>query len=161
MKNLNVISILLGALIGVATTILITKYFFPEKNYSAFPGKEMKFEEIDSAKADILKKEYEEAVLKNPIDTCKYKLAINVSKEQYELIRQRIRLMTTQELAAISGFRLYFAYLPPDNSLVSIIYRIDNSFNQVPENGNPLLSNPYNIIYAQECPPFCNRANPE
>jgi hypothetical protein len=152
MKNLNLISILLGIVIGIAATFLITKFFFPEKNYSALPGvKEQNVTEKSDAEKYI-----ETNKLNIDRDTCVYKYAINVSKEQYELLKNTVGNMSQQQLNAISGFRLYFAYLPPNNSLVSLAYTIDNRFMQMPPQGNVLVSRPYNLIYAQECPPFCN-----
>lgn len=152
MKKLNLMSILIGAVLGIAATIIINNYFFPEKNYSPFP-EEKKLNEINVSDANKSIEGYKLTAK----DTCVYKWAINVSKEQYDVIRQTVGSMNSQQLATISGFRLYFADMPTTNSVVSFAYIIDNSFRQqIPPNGRILVSLPYNLLYSQECPPFCN-----
>lgn len=153
MKKINGISVLIGLIIGVFATIIINNYFSPENNFSAFP-KEIATNPIDPVEADKLIQAYESKIKD---DTCAHKWAINVSKEQYEVIRQTIGSMNSQQLQSISGFRLYFANMPTAQDLVSLTYVIDNGFRQqVPPNGRILVSQPYNVNFSQECPPFCN-----
>ncbi len=137
MKNLNFFSILIGIFIGIITTIVFNKFLVPSKNYSAFPGNEIKLKEITKSESDKAIYDYKSFIKNNTSnDTCNYKYAINVSKQQYQVMYQAISRMNQQQINAISGFRLYFSRIPPNNELFSYLVYIDNDFmERNPTNG--------------------------
>ncbi|MGE5356043.1 MAG: hypothetical protein ACM3PT_07360 [Deltaproteobacteria bacterium] len=151
MNNSKLISILIGILIGSIGTFGIMKIFFPEKTYSALPD-DKELVELPKSEIEATVKSYKEFADQDP---CNYPYAINVSKQQYELLRQSVERMTPEELREISGFRLYFGR-GPGNILFSFAYQIDNSFLAVKPRYGVLASNFMPKEYEQECPPFCN-----
>lgn len=158
MKKLHFLSILIGAIFGIFATIIIAKYIFPENNYSAFPGKKIEIRETLESDTKKAIDDYISSIEKDTKkDSCDYKWAINVSKQQYEVMAQAISRMTPDQLNDISGFRLYFSRIQPRNDLFSYIVYIDNAFNERYPPYGALVSQIFPDQYAQECPPFCNR----
>jgi hypothetical protein len=158
MKNLHFFSILIGAIIGIVATIIISKYLIHEKKYSAFPAEKIELKEIKESDSEKAIGDYISLIDKDTkTDSCDYKWAINVSKQQYEVMAQAISRMTPDQKNDISGFRLYFGRIPPRNYLFSYLVYIDNAFVEKYPPYGALASQIFPEQYAQECPPFCNR----